>query len=133
MKITDTHLDPTLCRAVIRALGGRDYLADVARHGAASGFPGFTYYRDTDRFYRRHRAAINALVMELARDFGEDPVSMVDGFGCLKDSSDDEQRDSIGRAIYGGRLTDSHSDTLVTNALAWLALEEVARALEPDA
>lgn len=35
---------------------------------------------------------------------------------------------SVSRCLYGGRLKDE--DTDVANALAWFALEEVARAFE---
>lgn len=36
----------------------------------------------------------------------------------------------IGECLYGGRLTDAH--TQIANALAWFALEEVARAVVID-
>jgi len=116
-------MNKKLTRAVIRQLGGRDYLEDVANHGASGGFPGFTYYSDTIAFFKRNRTEIIELVKEYSDEFGQGPISFVAGFNCLND--DPETRDEIGRAIYG-RL--QSGDTNVPNALAWFALEEVARA-----
>ena len=56
-KVADTS-HPTLTRAVIRQLGGRDALIDVASpdHGGAdAGYVGFSYYRDTVPFFERQR------------------------------------------------------------------------------
>jgi hypothetical protein len=128
-KITDCGINPTLCRAVIRQIGDRDSLEDVARHGASGGFCGFTYHKDTVAFFKRHRAAIVELVKQQADDFGQPPLDMVAGFNCLR-PCDEQDKESICRCLYGGRLKDG--DTNVANALAWFALEEVARALNPD-
>jgi hypothetical protein len=122
-------ISEALVRAVVRQLGGRDYLADVARHGADAGFPGFMYYSDTVAFFKRNRAAILALVESMANDLGEEPLAMVAHFNCLA-PADNQEKASIARCLYGGRLTDD--DTQVANALAWFALEEVARAFERD-
>ncbi len=62
-----------LINAVIRQLGEKDRLVDVYRNGVNAGYPGFTYYADTEKFYRRHRGAINSLVLQQA----EDPITMV--------------------------------------------------------
>lgn len=132
-RINDCGISPKLCRAVIRQLGGDrdealDTLRDVCRGGANAGFPGFTYYKDTSEFFRQNRSEIVVKVKQMASDLGEEPMDMVAGFGCLTD--DAETRESIGRCLYGGRLTDD--DTKAENALAWFALEEVARALADD-
>lgn len=129
MKTTATVIDESgisakLIRSVIRQLGDRDSLRDVSRGGADAGFPGFTYYTDTSKFFRRNRADIVALVERMADDLGEEPVAMVAGFNCLED--DHDTRKSAAKCLYGGKLTDD--DVLVENALAWFALEEVARA-----
>lgn len=110
-------------------------LQDVANHGADSGFSGFTYYVDTVAFFKAHRKAIIALVEDMAEQMGESPVDMVSGFNCLvnRDEKDEHKRNaekrenmpSVSRCLYGGRLTDA--DDLTANALAWFALEEVAR------
>jgi hypothetical protein len=141
-----------LARSVLRQLGGgeaaRDSLRDVARGGADAGFCGFTYYSDTVDFFRRNRAEVVALVERMASDLGEGVVDMVAGFQCL--GGRDMKREhcgaldgraaahnravvaeftpSVSRCLYGGRLTDE--DTEVANALAWFALEEVARAFD---
>lgn len=134
-----------LIRGVLRQLGGGDEawnsLRDVCSGGASGGFCGFTYYKDTVGFFKRYRAEIVELARSMADDLGEGVVEMVAGFNCLggqglKYGASDHDRkaaraeyiDSAGRCIYGGRLTDE--DTNVANALAWFALEEVARAAE---
>lgn len=125
-------LDSRLVRDIVQTLGGereaRETLRDVASHGADSGFPGFTYYADTSAFFRKHRRAIVSLVKSMANEFGQEPIAFVSSFRCL--DADSECKESIGRCLYGGKLTDSHADTTVENALAWFALEETARALE---
>ncbi len=117
-----------LIMAVVRQLGGREFLEDIRNHGMAGGFPGFTYYADTVSFFKRNRAEIVATVKHMASEFGEEPLTMVAGFGCLS-PADEETKESICRCLYGGRLTDN--DMTVANALAWFAGEEVARAFEP--
>lgn len=120
-----------LQRAVIKQLGYepddeelQGVLEDVANHGADAGFCGFTYYSETCAFFDHNQTDIVDMVKEMADDFGTDPISLVAGFNCLDD--DCETRDEIGRCIYGKPTDD---DTQVPNALAWFALEEVARQL----
>ena len=125
--IENCGVDPTLVRAVIRQLGGRESLPDVVRHGADAGYPGFTYYRDTCQFFRRHRKAIVGLIDQWCDESGDDPVSVVANFGCLE--NDRETRASIARCLYGRPTED---DCAVENALAWFALEEVALAMNPE-
>lgn len=122
--IRDSGIPPKLVRAVIRQLGGKESLEDIASHSIDGGFHGFIYYSDTVPFFKRNRAEILELVRRYADDFGTDPVSVVAGFNCLTDDS--ETRESAARCLFGGRLTDD--DTQVANALAWFAGEEVARA-----
>ena len=123
----DSGIPEKLIRSVIRQIGDKDSLKDVAAHGMDGGFCGFTYHSDTVPFFKRHRAEIRALVESMADSLGEEPLAMVAGFNCLK-PADHETKASIARCIYGGRLTDD--DTQVANALAWFAGEEVARAFE---
>lgn len=130
--LENTRIAPALVRAVAKTVG-RYYLEDVARHGAAGGFPGITYYRDTVAFFRRHRHAIVALVEDMAAEFDQYPVDFVAGFQCLGGLDPKAQREyfpSISRCLYGGRLRDE--DETVANALTWFAAEEVARAFCPD-
>jgi len=104
-----------------------DQLREVAEYGADKGWPGFTTYTDTCSFFHDHQALIVALVKEIAGEeiAGEDPISFVASFRCLDD--DPDTRDEIGRCIYGAPLP---SDISVPNALAWFALEDVARSLD---
>jgi hypothetical protein len=126
----NTGLQPKLINSVIRQLGGRDSLQDIANHGIDGGFHGFIYYTETFAFWKRNRGLIADLAREQASEFGTDAVSMIAGFNCLKNDDDAQLRDSIGRAIYGGRMSQNNDcDSLVANALAWYAAEEVARAM----
>ena len=118
----DSGLSEKLIRSTIKQLGDKEYLEDVYKGGADAGFCGFTYYGDTVNFYKRNRKEINARVLELAEECGEDPIKMVGSWRCI-----DEKPTDIGRVIYGGRLGDDA--TYIANGLAWFALEEVARAM----
>lgn len=126
----DSGMTETLIRAVIRQLGGRDCLSDIARHGADAGWPGFSYYTDTVSFFKRNRRAIVELVERMAEDLGESPPDLVTGFNCLggRDRAKrSEHLPSVCRCLYG-RI--GENDTTEANALAWFALEEVARTFE---
>lgn len=130
------NIPEQLIRGVLRQLGGGaeawDSLRDVANHGADGGFPGFTYYADTVGFFKRYRREIASLAEEMADDLGENVSEMVAGFNCLggreRRSALTEYLPSVNRCLYGGRVADD--DTDVANAMAWFALEEVARSAE---
>jgi hypothetical protein len=116
----------TLINAVIRAVG-KESLPDVMNHGANTGWAGFTYTADCVAFFKRHKIAILAMVNSMASDMGEVPATMVAGFNCLKIKADDaEGMREVYRALDGRVQGD---ETVVANALAWFALEEVARAM----
>lgn len=117
---------PTLTAAVLAHLSP-DELADVARHGADIGWNGFTYYQDTLAFFAAHKRQILALAEELAEDCGEDMLTMIQGFNCLKEYG--LSPTEIGEAIWGG---EGENAIIIRNALAWFALEEVAFELNPD-
>jgi len=125
IKVSDTRY-PRLTRAILRRID-RESLEDVCNHGASGGFSGFTYYTDTLSFYKVHKGDILDLAKEQAQDFGQGMMEMIAGFGCLKDSK--YSADDIGEALYSGR---GDAATDVRNAMAWYALEEVARELNPD-
>lgn len=142
------HPAPSLVESILNTLGRswkqtRETLRDVAAHGADCGYPGFTYYSDTRRFYIRHRSTINALVMAEADEYGMTPIEFVAGFKCLQGTEFDDDRcewvackpdnammTAISRAIYGARLTWDDDDVTVANALSWFALESVARTVD---
>jgi hypothetical protein len=114
---------------VLNQLGGGAEAVQQAReagvHGAATGWPGFTYYSDTITFAKRHRQAIARVI----GDMGVDPISMVRDFVCIK--SDNYSSKTIAAAMFGGRVDGPEEDGLgmVLNALVWFALEEVGRAI----
>ena len=112
-----------LTKAVVRQSGGwsdfKEMAADVANHGAACGFSGWTYYTDTVKFAQVNRATIAQLAQDQWANYGTGVLEMIQGFNCIgKDYSLDE----IGRCLYG-----KGDDTTILNGLAWFALEEVCR------
>lgn len=126
--IENSSIPAKLVNAVLRQIGGTESLPDVMRGGADAGFCGFTYYSDTVPFYKRNRPEILELARQMADDLGEELIAMIAGFNCLKQNEPKFRRelnDEIGRALYG-KIGDN--ETTVANALAWFALEEVARA-----
>ena len=112
-----------LASAVIRQCGGwdsfKEMASDVANHGADSGFSGFTYYTETVKFAKAHKADILDYARQMADEFGESLYGMIGGFNCIKISEGE-----AAEAIHNPRSGDH---TTVMNALAWFALEEVAR------
>lgn len=116
-------MDQKLKNAVIRKVGGKTYLKDVYNHGADAGFPGFIYYADTVKFYRKYRGEINEMAKEIADSMGESTISMVKSFRCL---NNDYSEDDIAEVMFARWKDDNHF-TQIGNALAWFALEETAR------
>jgi hypothetical protein len=125
IKVQDTRF-PRMTRAILRRLD-REALQDVVNHGAAGGFSGFTYYADTLAFYKAHKGDILALAEQMASDMGEDMLAMIASFQCLKHGPFSPSE--IGEALYSGR---GEAAATVRNAMAWFALEEVARELNPE-
>ena len=63
-----------------------DQLADLARYGAAGGFPGLTYYCETTALYERYHDEIWEALYDDAQDFGySDPLAFVADLGGSKD------------------------------------------------
>ena len=117
---------PKLTAAVLASVDAES-LPDVVNHGASGGYGGFIYYSDTLAFFDANRADIMELAKELAADLGEGcALSLVASFQCLKD--DKLTPTDICEAIHG----ETDNTQAVKNALAWFALEEVARELCPD-
>lgn len=116
-----------LIKAVINQLGGAGYelqIKNTLQGGANCGINGFIYYSDTVSFWRKNRAAITAMLEELADSLGEDVVSMVSSFNSIKG---DYTTTEIGKAIFG-RYNEEFTN--IYNTLAWFALEEVGRMFE---
>jgi len=124
-------MNQKLINVVIKQLGCRNQysekclsvLKDVADHGADSGFHGFIYHYETCKFYFDNRPLIIELAKEYAQDFGTGLMEMIAGFNCLKGT---DLTDEIGQALYASK-NDNRDNFTVPNALAWFALEEVAR------
>ena len=126
--ISQSNIDASLIRAVVRQIGGWEDFANraesVTNNGAAGGVEGFISYYETCAFYAKNRALILELVKDMADSLGEGVLEMVQNFNCLgKDFSLDE----IGETLYGNK---NKHQTQVANALAWFALEEVSRAYD---
>ena len=121
--IESTNIPESLVRAVVKQAGGwesfKESAPDISRHGIDAGFNGFIYYSDTIAFTKRNREEIVEMAKEQANDFGMGLVEMIKGFNCLKGVTEGE--------IIDG-LIGASEDTRVPNALAWYAVEEVARA-----
>lgn len=124
----------TLQQAVIKQLGyntldedAASTLNDVMRshYGAAAGFTGFIYYNDTIKFFNDNKNLIMEQLENDANDFGEDMLTMISNFNCLKD--DNLSATDIMNAIYN---EEDENETIVKNALSWYALETVAYQLE---
>lgn len=114
-------INKKLERAVIRQLGGRENLEDVYNHGAGAGYCGFTYYNDTCKFFKQHKTDIIALAEDLAQDLGEDMLTMISKFNCLKNMNITPYE--VAKGLDGkGEMA-----TQIQNAMAWFALEEIAR------
>ena len=125
--IKNSNISAKLIRAVSRQIGSWEYFTesaqDIQNHGADGGWNGFTWYTDTCKFYRRNRAAILAMLESLADDLGEDLLSLVASFNCLRQYK--LTQNEVAQALY---LSKGEWVDTVQNAMAWFALEEVARA-----
>jgi hypothetical protein len=127
--IESSSLPASLIRSTVKQFGDwdnfRDDAPDIVNHGADCGFSGFTNYSDTVAFSERNKKAILASLSELAKDLGEPGAcSVIAGFNCLKPL--ELCADDIADALIFGK-SDYYYE--IYNALAWYALEEVARAV----
>lgn len=52
-------------------------LRDLATHGAATGFPGLTYYSDTVAIFEAHTGEIWDLLEEEAHQYGQEPLEFL--------------------------------------------------------
>lgn len=129
MKISDSR-NPSLTRAVVKSLGGmeeaRSAFRDVVAHGADGGFRGFVFYDETCAFFRRHRKVIVERLEEDAEAFGVTVEEMISQLRSLEECSPLDLSRAIRRALCGLK-SENFTQTLVENALAWYALEEVSR------
>ena len=107
-------------------------LRDVVCSGACAGFHGFIYTNKTVKFYLKNRKLIRAELSELADDTGNGIFKIVQSFGCLTDRRTNKSaysEEEIAQTLFG---KPSEVDPQIANALAWFALEEVARHLTEE-
>ena len=97
-------------------------MQNVCSYGADCGFSGFIYYSETIEFFNKNKTEIIKAIEELADSLGEDPLSMISDFNCLR--SHNLSSFDVAQAIYEN---DSEHEAQVKDALAWFALEKVAR------
>lgn len=116
-----------LKRAVIKQLGNEEDLFDIAEYGADGGYNGFIWHEETNRFYDNNAGAIDALVQEEADEFGMSPGEMVAGFRVLNGDFDPYEIDLFLEGDGDDTELDDDDITVLKNALAWFALECVAR------
>lgn len=97
-------------------------LNDVLKspYGAAAGFCGFIYYRETVNFWRKNKANILRFAEEQAHETGENVVEFVAGF---REIIGEYSTGEVAAALYG-RYNEKFD--YLYNILAWYALEEVA-------
>ena len=124
--LNQTNLNPSLVQAVIDQNGDFESMAEYPGdyQDASGGVSGFIYHHETLKFSEDNLTLILAKLREDASEFGlAGAYSMIASFNCLNDISADDVADAI-------RDEDHEDYTQVMNALAWYALEEVARDLE---
>lgn len=98
----------------------KSVLTDITRHGADGGFRGFIYIADTVEFYEKNKSDILKLAKNLAESLGSGGLlELIKSFRCFHN---DYNIDEIGETIYG-----ENDNKTIKNALAFFALEEVAR------
>lgn len=124
----NSNIPESLIRAVIRQFGGwesfKESYKDVVRHGIDGGFHGFIYHKDTVAFAKCNKESILWLCKDWAEQLGEGGIiSFISTFGCLKG----ETQEDIADGLYNPK---SENQTLIYNALAWFAAEEVCRAYD---
>lgn len=124
-----SHINAALIRAVVKQSGGwsefKERANDITNHGVDAGVSGWIYYSETVPFWRKNRKLIIELANSVANDVSEQALYTVQHFNCLCNHGEPiYSADEIGQALYR-----HHTDefTSVHNALAWFALEEVAR------
>lgn len=124
--IAESGLNASLIRSTVRQCGGWQTFKEIAplvcKYGADGGFGNFIYYTDTVPFAKRNKKALLALCKEQANDIyghGMTIPGFIAGFNCV-----DCDAEQVAVALYTGK---GDCVTTIYNALAWYALEEVAR------
>ena len=90
----------------------REQLEDLARYGAAAGWPGLTYYTETGRLYDRHHEEVWDALAEDADDFGYPSIPAY-----------------LATFSTARQVTD---DATTRNALVWYLAERTAQRLTDE-
>ena len=119
-----SNINSDLIRAVIRQSGGwksfQESAPDISKHGISGGFSGWIYYTETCQFYAKNQSTIVNLAEYQSKEFDYPSAQdMVKSFNSI-----DATLSEIGYTLYGNKR---QHDTIVANALAWFAAEEVTR------
>ncbi len=86
-----------------------EYAEDIASHGCVSGFPGLTYYTDTQALYKRFSGEIWRIAEQIADCAGYESVLEL-----------------LVSCNGAAQVTDA---VTFENLMVWLAAEEIARRL----
>jgi hypothetical protein len=74
-------------------------LVTCAKHGADSGFPGFTCYSDTIRFFKHNRKDIVNNIGHTAEEMGMDIIKLVQSFGVFRYATPPASGE-VGKALW---------------------------------
>jgi len=123
--IGNSNIPAKLIRSTIKQFGGfenfKEIAGDIYNHGINGGFTGFIYHKDTVSFYRNNRKEIMELAISQAEDIGEDVLTMIYNFNCIKVRYTTNE-------IFSALSRYNEEYIQLYNCLAWYAGEEVARA-----
>ena len=110
--------------AVLQQLGGcEDTLRKVVDHtDAGAGWPGFTYLKDTIKFFDENRQLILDDLKELSDCTEDDLIRLISGFVVLEDFHISYLDIA---SVLLGVPTDSEREPCLKNRLSWYALESV--------
>jgi len=105
----------TLINSVIAELQEPEQLNEVLNHGCISGtIPGLIYYRDTCKFYKKHKSAILELVSEYEDSTGEKITDLIS-----------KQIDYSTGEFYSALSRYNEDYAQVYNWLAWFGFEQI--------
>lgn len=124
--IEQSRNNPGLVKAVIRQSGGwenfKAYAEDIVNHGVDAGFSGWIYYTETCPFFQKHRQSILKCAEDMAINLGEDMLSMINSFGCMREL--ELSLSELAQSLFTNK---GELVTQVHNCMSWFIVEEVSR------
>lgn len=104
-------------------------LKDLLQHGCASGLVGdLIYYKDTSKFYDKHRKEILEMVEDYCNQTGENLQSFLSHANNFPLSKEELKYEALVNGIGGLIRKNKDLADQIKNWLAWFAFEQ--RALE---